>query len=134
MPVKLKSEVSPTSSGNQGAHSSVTADFNGEPSCTQLMSEAHQNMGVRALSDQASLASCKIDVLRKMQQDYNELFTSLVEEVRAQKYDIDRESRSRIECQIGIARSNELSQLDLMASTRSILRYSSNRQYGKAQK
>ena len=97
------------------------------------MSEPHQNVGVGALSDQAALASYKINVLRKLQQDYKELFTSLVEEVRAPKYDIDRESRSRIECQIGIARSNELSQLDLIASTTSALRYSSYRQYGKAQ-
>ena len=97
------------------------------------MSESHQNLGLGVLSDQATLASYKINVLRKLQQDYNELFTSLVEEVRAQKYDIDRESRSRIECQIGIARSNELSQLDLMASTTSALQYSSYRQHGKAQ-
>ena len=57
------------------------------------MSESHQNLGLGVLSDQATLASYKINVLRKLQQDYNELFTSLVEEVRAQKYDIDRESR-----------------------------------------
>ena len=97
------------------------------------MSESHQNLGLGVLSDQATLASYKINVLRKLQQDYNELFTSLVQEVRAQKYDIDRESRSRIECQIGIARSNELSQLDLMASTTSALQYSSYRQNVKAQ-
>ena len=97
------------------------------------MSEPHQNAGLGVQSDQATLASYKINVLLKLQQDYNELFTSLVEEVRAQKYDINRESRSRIECQIGIARSNELSQLDLMASTTSAVQYSSDRQHGKAQ-
>ena len=130
----LTSNISLTSSGNRGAHSPVTPDPNREPSRTQLMSEPHQNVGLGVLSDQATLASHKIDVLRQLQQDYNELFTSLVEEVRAQKYDISRESRSRIESQIGIARSNELSQLDLMASTMSALQYSSDRQHGKAKK
>lgn len=133
MPVKFTSKVSPKSSGNRGPHSPATPDPDREPRYTQPMSEPHQNVGVGTLSDQATLASYKINVLRKLQQDYNELFASLVEEVRAQKYDIDRESRSRIECQIGIARSNELSQLDLMASTTSILRYSSSIQYEKAQ-
>ena len=132
-PINLTSNVLPMLFGNRGAHSPVTPDPNREPSRTQLMSEPHQNAGLGVLPDQATLASYKIDVLRKLQQDYNELFTSLVDEVRAQKYDINRESRSRIEYQIGIARSNELSQLDLMASTTSALRYSSDRQHGKAQ-
>ena len=132
-PINLTSNVLPTLFGNRSAHSPVTPDPYRRPSRTQLMSEPQQNAGLGVLSDQATLASYKINVLRKLQQDYNELFTSLVDEVRAQKYDIDRESRSRIECQIGIARSNELGQLDLMASTMSALQYSSDRQHGKAQ-
>lgn len=127
------SKVSPTLSINPGAQHSFNPHPNREPSCTQLMSESHQNLGEGALSDQTNLASYKMTVLRNLQQDYNDLFKSLIEEVRAQKYDIDKGSRSRIESQIGISRSNELSHLDLMASTTSALRFPSYRQNAKAE-
>jgi len=133
-PVKLTSKVSPTSSDNPGAQHSFNLDPNREPSWTQLMSEPHQIVGVGALSDQTNLASYKMTVLRNLQQDYNDLFLNLIDEVRAQKYDIDQASRSRIESQIAISRSNELSHLDLMASTTSALRYPSYKQNVEAQR
>ncbi len=131
-PVKLVSKVSPTSSDIPGAQHSFNLDPNREPSWTQLMSEPHQNVGVGALSDQTNLASYKMTVLRNLQQDYNDLFLNLINEVRAQRYDIDQASRSRIESQIAISRSNELSHLDLMASTTSALRYPSYKQNAQA--
>ena len=133
MPVRLMSKILPKSSSSQGAHSPVTPDPDRELNYTQSTFEPYQDVDAGELSDQATLAFYKTNILRKLQQDYNELFTNLVEEVKAQKYDISQESRSRIECQISIARSNEFSQLDLMASTTSALRYSSYRRCGKAQ-
>ena len=51
------------------------------------MSEPHQNAGLGVLSDQVTKSSLLQDksLLRKLQQDYNELFTNLAEEVRAQE-------------------------------------------------
>ena len=62
--------------------------------------------------DGTSTGNGKEITLQQLLRYYNQLFSNLVEEVKAKKYGI-AQSRSRIENQISIARSNELSLLEL---------------------